>query len=96
MMPAHAVLTNPNAAANCSRDRVATGRSRDKTPGSLFFLGALWFSLFFGVMVLLVLIVTTAIDGARPLRHRAAHQLLLRHQSRTRPASAPASSAPCG
>jgi len=30
----------------------------------MVFLGLLWFSLFFGVMVLLVLIVTTAIDGA--------------------------------
>lgn len=39
------------------------GRSRDRTPASMIFLGALWFSLFFGVMVLLVLIVTTAIDG---------------------------------
>lgn len=40
------------------------GRSRDRTPLSLLFLGALWFSLFFGVMVLLVLIITTAMDGA--------------------------------
>ena len=30
----------------------------------MVFLGALWFSLFFGVMVLLVLIVDTAIDGS--------------------------------
>jgi phosphate ABC transporter permease subunit PstA len=30
----------------------------------MVFLGLLWFSLFFGVMVLLVLIVSTAIDGA--------------------------------
>jgi len=43
---------------------IATGRSRDKTPGSLLFLGALWFSLFFGVMVLVVLIVSTALEGA--------------------------------
>lgn len=43
---------------------IATGRSRDKTLGSLLFLGALWFSLFFGVMVLVVLIVTTALEGA--------------------------------
>ena len=40
------------------------GRGRDKTTGSLVFLGALWFSLFFGVMVLLVLIVDTMIGGA--------------------------------
>lgn len=43
---------------------IATGKSRDRTFGSLIFLGALWFSLFFGVMVLLVLIVNTAIDGS--------------------------------
>ncbi len=43
---------------------VSTGRSRDKTLGSLVFLGLLWFSLFFGVMVLVVLIVSTALDGA--------------------------------
>jgi phosphate ABC transporter permease subunit PstA len=43
---------------------VATGKSRDRNLGSLVFLGALWFSLFFGVMVLVVLIVNTAIDGS--------------------------------
>ncbi len=45
-------------------EAIATGRSKDRTTGSLVFLGLLWFSLFFGVMVLMVLIVTTAIDGA--------------------------------
>jgi phosphate ABC transporter permease subunit PstA len=39
-------------------------RSRERNLASLLFLGALWFSLFFGVMVLVVLIVSTAIDGA--------------------------------
>ncbi len=43
---------------------IATGRNKDRNPASLVFLGALWFSLFFGVMVLVVLIVNTAIDGA--------------------------------
>jgi phosphate ABC transporter permease subunit PstA len=43
---------------------VATGKSRDRNVGSLVFLGALWFSLFFGVMVLVVLIVNTALDGS--------------------------------
>jgi phosphate transport system permease protein len=43
---------------------IATGRSKDRTPGSLIFLGALWFSLFFGIMVLLVLLLDTAINGA--------------------------------
>ena len=41
-----------------------TGRSRDRTPASLVFLGLLWFSLFFGVMVLVVLIVDTVVTGA--------------------------------
>ena len=39
-------------------------RSRDQNPRSLVFLGALWFSLFFGVMVLVALIVDTAVTGA--------------------------------
>ena len=43
---------------------IATGRSRDRNPVSMIFLAGLWFSLFFGVMVLIVLIVDTAIDGA--------------------------------
>ena len=44
--------------------RITTGRSRERSLPSLVFLGGLWFSLFFGVMVLVVLIVDTAIDGA--------------------------------
>lgn len=44
--------------------RLTAGRSRERSTASLVFLGALWFSLFFGVMVLLVLIVNTAVDGA--------------------------------
>ncbi len=47
---------------------MSTGRSRDRNTASLVFLILLWFSLFFGVMVLLVLIVNTAIDGAGALR----------------------------
>lgn len=43
---------------------VVSGRSKDRTPKSLAFLIALWLSLFTGVMVLLVLIVDTAIQGA--------------------------------
>ncbi len=43
---------------------VSTGRSRDRNSASIVFLMLLWFSLFFGVMVLLVLIVNTVIDGA--------------------------------
>lgn len=43
---------------------LTSGRDRDRTMGSIIFLCCLWFSLFFGVMVLLVLIITTMIDGA--------------------------------
>jgi len=44
--------------------QLSTGRSREHSVRSLVFLVALWFSLFFGVMVLTVLLVTTALDGA--------------------------------
>lgn len=43
---------------------LASGRGRDRSPASMLFLGLLWFSLFFGVMVLLTLIISTALDGA--------------------------------
>jgi phosphate ABC transporter permease subunit PstA len=43
---------------------IATGKSRDQNARSLVFLCALWFALFFGVMVLVVLIVSTALEGA--------------------------------
>lgn len=43
---------------------LTSGTDRDRTLGSIIFLCGLWFSLFFGVMVLLVLIITTMIDGA--------------------------------
>lgn len=43
---------------------VATGRSKDRNNASLIFLGLLWFALFFGVIVLVVLIVDTIIKGA--------------------------------
>ena len=51
-------------AASTVKTRIATGKSRDRTPLSLIFLILLWFSLFFGVVVLLALIITTAIEGA--------------------------------
>ena len=55
-----------NVAVTAARETVSltTGRSRDKNLASILFLFGLWFSLFFGVMVLLVLIVSTALDGA--------------------------------
>ena len=52
------------AAAEVTAATIATGRSRDRNVASMVFLGALWFSLFFGVMVLAVLILDTAIDGS--------------------------------
>ncbi len=68
-----------SAAATTARavttSTIATGRSQDRNVKSLFFLGALWFSLFFGVTVLFALIVDTAIDGSRPVRRRTAHAL---------------------
>jgi len=55
-----ATSTTPEVTPN----RIATGKSRDRNVKSLLFLTGLWFSLFFGVMVLLVLIVDTALHGA--------------------------------
>ena len=60
---------------------IATGRDKDRTTGSIVFLCALWFSLFFGVMVLLVLIVDTAIQGAP----RFDSSLITDYGSRIRP-----------
>lgn len=53
-------------AVQSARDtvRLTTGRSRDRSVGSLIFMGLLWFSLFFGIVVLFVLIVDTALKGA--------------------------------
>jgi phosphate transport system permease protein len=53
-----------STAALTVKTTIATGKSRDRTPLSLIFLIALWASLFFGIVVLLALIVTTAIEGA--------------------------------
>lgn len=60
---------------------IATGRSKDRTPGSIAFLIALWFSLFFGVMVLIVLIIDTAITGSG----RFDGELLTNYASRVSP-----------
>jgi phosphate transport system permease protein len=43
---------------------ITTGKSRDRNTASVIFLGLLWFSLFFGVMVLAALIIDTVIDGS--------------------------------
>jgi phosphate ABC transporter permease subunit PstA len=76
------VLTTP--ATQVDRSTVATGKSRDRTPVSVFFLVALWFSLFFGVMVLLALIISTAIQGAP----RFDSELLTNYTSIVRPETA--------
>lgn len=51
------------AAADITR-AIATGKSRDRTPASVIFLGLLWFSLFFGIAILAALLIDTAIKGA--------------------------------
>jgi phosphate transport system permease protein len=71
------------ATARDVTELVATGRSKDRNLRSLVFLGLLWFSLFFGVMVLLVLIVSTATDGAP----RLDSALLTEYASRVSPES---------
>lgn len=58
-----------------------TGRSKDRKVGPLLFLVSLWFSLFFGVMVLVVLLVDTALTGAP----RFDGQLITDYGSRIRP-----------
>lgn len=50
-------------ARNVTASTIATGRNKDRNVASLVFLGALWFSLFFGVMVLLALIIDTLIEA---------------------------------
>lgn len=50
-------------ARNVTASTIATGGNKDRNVASLVFLGALWFSLFFGVMVLLALIIDTLIEG---------------------------------
>lgn len=44
--------------------RLTTGRRRDRNLPSLVFVGLLWFSLFFGIVVLFVLIADTAVQGS--------------------------------
>lgn len=56
--------TATSVARDLTVDLFEQKRSRDRNPASLIFLGVLWFSLFFGVVVLLALIIDTAISGA--------------------------------
>jgi phosphate ABC transporter permease subunit PstA len=69
------------AATTARQVTLATGKNKDKTPLSLAFLIALWFSLFFGVVVLVALIVNTAIDGS----NRFDSELLTNYVSVVRP-----------
>ncbi|HSU03135.1 MAG TPA: phosphate ABC transporter permease PstA [Nocardioides sp.] len=62
---------------------LTTGRHRDRSPVSLTFLFALWFSLFFGIFVLVALIVDTALAGAP----RFDSDLLTNYASIVRPES---------
>lgn len=58
-------MASVHAVAASETVRLTTGRrSRDRDARSLVFMGALWLSLLFGVLVLTVLIVTTLIEGA--------------------------------
>ena len=52
------------AAAQVVTSTLVSGRSRDRDLRSVVFLGVLWVSLFFGVIVLVALIVDTAIKGS--------------------------------
>lgn len=47
--------------------KLDTGQNHERNVRSLVFLVALWLSLAFGIVVLLVLLVTTAIDGSARL-----------------------------
>ncbi len=69
------------AATTARQVTIATGKSKDRTPLSLAFLIALWFSMFFGVVVLLALIINTAIDGSG----RFDSELLINYVSVVRP-----------
>lgn len=60
------------------------GRNHETNPASLIFLGALWISLALGIVFLLTLIVTTAIDGAG----RFDTELLTNYDSTLNPESA--------
>jgi phosphate transport system permease protein len=57
-------MSSPATTAARDTVRITTGRSRERSVASMVFLGGLWFSLFFGVMVLVVLVVDTVVVGA--------------------------------
>ncbi len=51
-------------AREVTQTTLTSGKSKDRNPASIVFLAVLWFSLFFGVVVLLALIIDTAIAGS--------------------------------
>jgi len=57
-------MTATYAKTAASTVELTSGRSRDRSWGSILFVFGLWFSLFFGVLVLLVLIADTLIEGS--------------------------------
>lgn len=61
---ANATKTSRTAAKESVTLSLNARSSRDRNPKSIMFLIALWFSLFFGLMVLIALIVDTALTGA--------------------------------
>jgi phosphate transport system permease protein len=66
-----AAFTPATAGAEARRTVLTTGgANRERTPGSLLFMGLLWLSLLVGVVTLLTLLVHTAVDGADRLDGR--------------------------
>ena len=64
-IPAGVLMSVATTTASAvTKATLATGRSKDRSVGSVVFLGALWFSLFFGVAVLMALIIDTMISGS--------------------------------
>lgn len=57
----------PTRPAGPVTPKLDTGQNHERNVGSLIFLLSLWLSLAFGIVVLLVLLVTTAIDGSARL-----------------------------
>jgi phosphate ABC transporter permease subunit PstA len=57
-------MTATYAQTAASTVALTANRSRDRSWGSIVFVVGLWFSLFFGVLVLCVLIADTAIEGS--------------------------------
>ncbi len=57
----------PTRPADPETTQLATGKNHERNVTSLVFLVALWFSLAFGILVLLVLLVSTALDGSQRL-----------------------------